>query len=94
MDGQRCRHCGVRRISRPRNLCWRCDADKAARALYPLDAVRQRLSGEQDFCGGYRCPLDATTALPGTAEKMATLARRVALKVALCHQEDARRELR
>lgn len=32
--GDWCRHCGVRKIVRPRGLCWRCYYDPQVKKLY------------------------------------------------------------
>lgn len=88
-----CRHCHSRRLSRPRGLCWTCYYSPDVRQRYEANAThRPDLTGAAvpDF-GGPAKWTKPTTALPGTPEKEAVLARRAQNGETLWHPEDARR---
>jgi hypothetical protein len=86
-----CRHCGCRVVTRPRGLCWTC---------YYLPGVRDRyetigIYARRGVANGYRHGTmpEPTTALPGTAEKVAVLEQRAAVGQALWHPSDAQTEI-
>ncbi len=81
-----CRHCGQHKANRSRGLCWRCYHNPIVRDLYePENRFRSRGG---DFYGGNDLPPHATTAAPGTEDKIIALAARCAAKVSLWHPGD------
>jgi hypothetical protein len=85
-----CRHCKKVKSNRPRGLCWSCYYRPGVRDMYPSTSKFAR-RGVLDFCGKARIP-QPTTALPGTAEKVAVLEERARLGLCLWHPLDARLE--
>ena len=84
-----CRHCNRVRSNRPRGLCWSCYYTPGVRDLYPSTSKYAR-RGVGDFNGKTRLPAQPTSALPGTAEKVAILEERARLGLSLWHPLDAR----
>lgn len=83
-----CVHCKQRRMNRPRGLCFSCSIRPEIRALYPSTSKYAKRG-----CGlGNQAPLPTspTTALPGTARKVAVLEERARLGQSLWHPLDAR----
>lgn len=80
-----CRHCGVTRSNRPRGLCWSCYYKPGVRAKYPSTSKFARRGVGHE---GETLPAP-TSARPGSAEKVAILARRAQLGEALWHAADA-----
>lgn len=85
-----CRHCRVRHVSRPRGLCRVCYYTPGVPALYP-SASRYARRGSGNFCGNAPLP-EPTKCAPGTAEKLAVMAERARLSLALFHPRDGRRD--
>lgn len=83
-----CRHCNHAKVNRPRGLCWGCYYKPGVRDLYPSTSKYAR-RGVGNFCGTAPTPTMATSARPGSAEKIAILAERARLKQSLWHPEDA-----
>lgn len=83
----RCRHCRAAMPPSARRICWACRRDPALAAAYPSDARFARRG--VGIGGSGRPPRDATSALPGTAAKMAVLAGRAARGEALFAAGDA-----
>lgn len=82
-----CLHCNLRKINRPRNLCWPCYYSPI-RNLYPAKGRKpNRGNGQSE---GFATP-EPTMALPGTPEKIEVLAQRIARGERLFHAQDARR---
>ncbi len=83
-----CQHCGERLAHRPRGLCSVCYLLPGIRDIYrPLNKYGVLGTGH----GPTPTELpEPTTFLPGTAEKIAVLAARVAAGLALHHPADAR----
>jgi len=86
-----CRHCDERRAGRARGLCWRCYLDPQTRGLYPADP-RAVPSSVRDYNGGSAPPPQLTSALPGSPEKVAELAKRALLGMSLWHPDDVQPE--
>lgn len=80
-----CRHCKVKRASRPKGLCWGCWTRHRDR--YPSESKFGN-RGVPDFSGAGRTP-DPTDATPGTPEKVAVLMERCRSRQDLWHPEDA-----
>ncbi|MCI0685317.1 MAG: hypothetical protein L0Y71_24730 [Gemmataceae bacterium] len=76
-----CCHCGHRRATRPRQLCWRCYGTRRVRMLYALTKPRGRRRA--------RPATHPTDALPGSLEKILVLMRRAELRQDLWHPDDA-----
>lgn len=88
-DGRpKCRHCGLHSRSRPKGLCWRCSVTPAIREQYPAADNKFARLGEGIGNGRVTEP-EPTTALPGSAEKVAILEKRVAARQSLFHRGDA-----
>jgi hypothetical protein len=91
-----CRHCRVRPGSRPRGLCWVCYLEPDTRASYfslsKFGGYDSR-PGDKEAVGNFRGPgkptASATSALPGTPEKVAVLAQRAQDREILWHPGDA-----
>lgn len=83
-----CRHCGKNRQNRPRGLCYACWKTPAIKALYPARSKYYR-PRDSDFYGGNAPPDMATTARPGTPEKLAAMALRAQGRRSLWHAQDA-----
>ena len=77
-----CRHCHKRSCVRPRGLCGRCYNDIETRDLYPAQS-RYRETNRVPAL-----PDSATTARPGTEEKVAVMAARFAAGRAVFHPDD------
>lgn len=92
VEGEACRHCRIRQVSRARGLCFRCSRDAAIRNLYPTTSkyANKGISadGEDDF-EPQPCP-EPTEAIPGTEAKLAVLEARAAARVELWHGGDVR----
>jgi hypothetical protein len=82
-----CRHCQKSKVNRPRGLCWSCYYRPGVREQYPSTSKYAR-RGEGNFCGTAPLPTCATTAPPGSEEKIAVLAERARLKQSLWHPDD------
>ena len=85
----KCRHCGKSKVNRPRGLCWTCYYTPGLRESYHSGSKYAR-RGISNITGVQPPPPEPTTAPPGTLEKLAVLAERAKLKVALWHPMDAR----
>jgi hypothetical protein len=83
-----CRHCNQSKVNRPRGLCWSCYYKPGVRDKYPSTSKFAR-RGVGNFCGQAPLPPCPTAALPGSPEKLAVLAERARLKLALWHPDDA-----
>ena len=84
-----CRNCTKCKVNRPRGLCWSCYYTPGVKELYPSTSKYAR-RGVGNFNGNAPLPAAATTAAPGTPEKLAVLELRAKLKQSLFHPEDAR----
>jgi hypothetical protein len=82
-----CRNCNRSKVNRPRGLCWSCYYRPGVREQYPSTSKFAR-RGVGNFCGAATQPTEATTARPGTAEKIAVLAERARLRQDLWHPDD------
>ncbi len=83
----RCQHCGIRRATRPRQLCDFCARIHAVRVLYPLPERDKTCRGRPGN-GGYQLPAEATKARQGTEAKVLVLAARAEAGSALFHPLD------
>ena len=81
-----CRHCGQRKINRPRGLCWHCYTLRSVRARHQHIKPRAVVRMAQDV----REPLPAapTQELPGTQGKLDVLQRRLWQGESLWHPQD------
>lgn len=84
-----CRHCTKSKVNRPRGLCWSCYYTPGVKEQYPSTSKYAR-RGVGNFSGNAPLPPTPTTAVPGTAEKLAVLEQRAKLKQAIFHPADAR----
>ena len=83
-----CRHCHVKKVNRPRGLCWTC---------YHTPGLRERCEstskfarrGVPDFNGRHQPAPWPTEALPRSQEKVAVLEERARAGVNLWHRFDA-----
>lgn len=82
-----CRHCGRKKVNRPKGLCWPCYYSPA-RNLYASTSKFARRGVGHDASINGRLPVP-TTAKPGTPEKMAVLAGRVERGELMFHPADA-----
>lgn len=80
-----CRHCKERKANRPRGTCWRCYYTPGVKELYPSTSkyANRGLNG-----AGFRIPEEPTDAEPGSAEKLAVIAERIACGVSCDHPDD------
>ena len=83
-----CRHCHHAPVCRPRQLCWSCYYKPGVRDLYPSTSKFGR-RGLGNFNGVRPLPTFPTSAIPGTAAKIAILEERVRLRQNLWHPDDA-----
>ncbi|MGH8612408.1 MAG: hypothetical protein ACREYF_10300 [Gammaproteobacteria bacterium] len=83
-----CRHCGHEPANRPRGLCWNCYYAPGIRERYQTPSPYARRYTDRD--GEAEPSGNPCLALPGTAEKIAILAQRAALRLALWHPGDVR----
>jgi len=91
-----CRNCKQKPGVRPRGLCWHCYANLAIRHVYEPETECGRRTAQghaKDQARRYPPPSVPTDAPPGSPEKIAVLAERVALRQVLFHRDDARGEL-
>jgi len=83
-----CRHCKRDRVNRPKGLCWTCYYTPGLRERYPsVSKFGQRGIGNGNAWAPL--PSEATSALPGTPEKVAVLEDRARRRQALWHPQDA-----
>ncbi len=88
-----CRHCQSRPVNRPRGLCWGCYYSPGIREQYPSTSkFARRGEGVSNFKGPVPLARVPTAALPGTPEKVATLADRARNMQSLFHPLDANHE--
>jgi hypothetical protein len=88
-----CQHCNQSKATRPRGLCWRCYYRPGVRDQYPVTSkfATLRYRAVNPFAedapppASPECP---TGAWPGSAEKIAVMADRVAAGRAIFHPED------
>jgi hypothetical protein len=85
-----CRHCGRGLVNRPRGLCWSCYYTPGLRERYPSTSKFARRGVGNEY-GRAELPPEPTSALPGTAEKVAVLEQRAQRHQALWHPYDALR---
>ena len=89
-----CRHCGARKVNRPRGLCWGCYYAPGVRDLYPTRSVHGRRGpGHALAAYGRPLPAEPTHAEPGSEAKIAVMSERVARGEQLFHPRDARVKL-
>lgn len=79
-----CIHCNRGSVSRPRGLCWTCYYTPGVKDQHP--STSKYASRGVGTSGNKPC--QPTTALPGTDEKIAVLAQRVANGECLWHPLD------
>lgn len=82
-----CRHCNEHPVSRPRGLCWTCYYNPTVRDRYPL--ADHCVCGPHARSGGSMKLPEPTDARPGSEDKIAILAERVRLGMALFHPDDS-----
>jgi hypothetical protein len=83
-----CRHCGCKRVNRPRGLCWSCYYKPGVRSRYPSTSK----FGQRGIGNGNRTaplPTEPTVARPGTPEKVAVMEQRARRRQSLWHPSDA-----
>lgn len=85
---RQCRHCHERHVSKPRGLCFRCYYTPGIRDRYPSESRFVR-PGVRDWYYRAPLPVEPTDAVPGSAEKVEVLAKRVDERVQLWHPGDA-----
>jgi len=74
-----CQHCRQYKRTRPRGLCRRCHKDRKVRLLYPpVSPHGRRMPAFMDTIGPRPAAKSATSARPGSAEKMQVLQARIA----------------
>ena len=84
-----CRHCGVKKINRPRALCWRCFHVEGVKDLYP-PLPGSYAANSVPKAGQGRLPKEPTHHPPGSDGKMAVMAERAERGECLFHPDDAR----
>lgn len=84
-----CRHCGAMRVTRPKGLCWNCYTRPGLKEQYESLNKYGRRNG---WTGFRKAPLPskATSAQPGSEEKVRVLMERASQGVQLFHPDDAR----
>jgi hypothetical protein len=82
-----CRHCQKSKVNRPRGLCWSCYYQPGIREQYPSTSKFAR-RGIANFYGRAPLPNCATSAIPGSIEKIAILAARAENRQSLWHPDD------
>jgi hypothetical protein len=83
-----CRHCGRKRVNRPRGLCWSCYYKPGIRGRYPSTSkFGQRGIGNDNRTTPL--PTEPTVARPGTPEKVAVMEQRARRRQSLWHPSDA-----
>lgn len=84
-----CRHCGVNKANRPRQMCWTCYYAPGVKELYVSQCVYTR-KGLGLQAGGL--PLDTLICpyLPGTPGKIEFMADRAERGVQVFHPKDAK----
>jgi hypothetical protein len=88
-DGRPCRHCGLRAVNRPRDLCTACYGRPEIRNATPLvENCSNRRGVGGGVCGGYEQAARPTGGQPGSAAKLRTLAARAARGESLWRADD------
>ena len=83
-----CQNCLRKKVNRPRGLCFCCYYSPDVRERYPTTSKYGR-RGVCDYYGKERVPPVATSAMPGTQEKVCILVHRAEMGVSLWHPADA-----
>lgn len=88
-----CIHCKNAKVSRPRNLCWKCYYTDDVREQYPIMDVPQNNRGAcgKDF-NKILPHAPPTKALPGTEDKISVMEKRAAEGRPIFSPEDAKVE--
>lgn len=83
-----CRHCGRRKVIRPRGLCWTCYYAPGVRDRYPT--ASKYAKGGVAGANVAEKPLPVPTmTMPGSPERAAVMAARAARGESLWHPDDA-----
>lgn len=84
-----CVHCQdpMRKVNRPRGLCWRCDKTPGVRELYATNAKYGR-KGSALFAGAAPLPDHPTVCVPGSEGKIRVMAARAAQGRSIFHPLD------
>lgn len=88
-----CRHCSTRKVTRPRGLCWSCYYTPGVKRLYFATskyAPSYAKPNDDEPVVLFDLPSQPCYALPGSPERLATLAGRVSQQEPLWHPDDAR----
>lgn len=83
-----CRHCGTRKVNRPRGLCWTCYYTPGVSDQYPTTSKHGRR--QRDIEDETPPPAEPTTAPAGSLEKLKALRARVKAGTDLHHPQDSR----
>lgn len=87
-----CRHCGRKRVYRPRGLCWSFYENLDVRSQYePLNKYGKRGRRGHDARNGAYLSAEPTEDLPGTEGKVQTMEERAARGEGLFHPRDRAR---
>jgi hypothetical protein len=81
-----CRHCKIRKMYKPRGLCYSC-YNSPVRDFYPPETTR----GNHSWCLSRKrlaVPAEPTFARPGSPEKIEVMQERAARGEAVFHPED------
>lgn len=84
-----CVHCGVRPVNRPRQLCYRDYYTPAVRERYPDSGSKYARRGSGTTSGVRPLAPSPTAAGIGSEAKIAVMAERARLGLALYHPSDA-----
>jgi hypothetical protein len=87
-----CKHCQCCKVNRPRGLCWTCYYTPGVKDQYgPVSKFGRRGLGNH-LKSKLPLPERATSAIPGSEEKIRILMERVAKGQQLFHPEDLRKD--
>ncbi len=86
-------HCAASQVTQARGLCWRCYADKAIRARYPLIGRVKQYRGNGSAAEVVRSKsrrpaANPVKALPGSEERIAAMRQRLERGEELYHKGD------
>ena len=87
-EAPKCRHCGVRKVNRPRGMCWGCFYTPGVKGLYAITSKYAR-RGVGIGNAASRPAASPCTHPQGSPGRIESMAARAAAGESLFHPEDA-----
>ncbi len=87
---KQCRHCKVRKVSKPKGLCYGCGTNPAICSLYPCYAVKVNNRGHAVGNVNPPLPPERTGAPPGSPRRVLVMGERMKAGFAPLHPDDSK----